>query len=393
MAGSTDCILEAMKMKNLHSRLSEYSSHDTCLITMTIPPNHLISKATALLTKELGTAANIKSESNRAAVKDAIKKLRVRLESYSQTPKNGLVLFSGTVSSEETGHKKTLVESVTPPKEVLSSIYTCGKRFDTSVLEEKEPDFSETHGFVVINGESAIFGLQKGVRLQTLWKTSVDLPKKHRRGGQSALRFDRQREEKRHNFLRKVTDSAKTHFLQNNLPNCAGLILAGTANLKNELKNLLDPRLQKIVLKVVDTSYGGEAGFKEAVRASADLLSATRFGREKKVLENFFQKLARESEGVCYGIENVATALENGALDTLIIHEAFDTICEKNGTSSDKNFQWFADRHALFKTKIEIITGMSGECVQFVNGFCGIGGLTRYNWDHDYSDSAEDGSD
>lgn len=264
MAGSTDCILEAMKMKNLHSRLSEYSSHDTCLITMTIPPNHL---------------------------------------------------------------------------------------------------------------------------------TSVDLPKKHRRGGQSALRFDRQREEKRHNFLRKVTDSAKTHFLQNNLPNCAGLILAGTANLKNELKNLLDPRLQKIVLKVVDTSYGGEAGFKEAVRASADLLSATRFGREKKVLENFFQKLARESEGVCYGIENVATALENGALDTLIIHEAFDTICEKNGTSSDKNFQWFADRHALFKTKIEIITGMSGECVQFVNGFCGIGGLTRYNWDHDYSDSAEDGSD
>jgi peptide subunit release factor 1 (eRF1) len=32
----------------------------------------------------------------------------------------------------------------------------------------------------------------------------VDLPKKHGRGGQSALRFARLRLEKRHNYVRKV---------------------------------------------------------------------------------------------------------------------------------------------------------------------------------------------
>jgi peptide subunit release factor 1 (eRF1) len=32
----------------------------------------------------------------------------------------------------------------------------------------------------------------------------VDLPKKHGRGGQSALRFARLRMEKRHNYVRKV---------------------------------------------------------------------------------------------------------------------------------------------------------------------------------------------
>lgn len=369
---------DTIRMKKLHSFLSSCRSPDTSLITMTIPPNHPLSKARELLTKELGSAENIKSDTNRRAVKEAINKLLTRLESISQTPKNGLLLFSGEVG------QKTIVVSITPPKEVLSSFYRCQKSFETIFLEEKEPDISETFRLVVINGESVLFGMQKGSRLHILQKTKVDLPKKHRRGGQSALRFNRLREEKRHNFLKKAAEGTKTCFLQDNIPNCSGLILAGTANLKNELKNLLDPRLK--VLRIVDTSYGGEAGLKEVVRYSADLLAATRFGREKKILEIFFLKLARDS-GACYRVKNVAAALESGALETLIIHEDFDEICEKKGVVSDRNFLWFANRLARFKTKAEIITGISGECVQFAEGFCGIGGITR--WDCESEDDEE----
>lgn len=36
----------------------------------------------------------------------------------------------------------------------------------------------------------------------------MDLPKKHGRGGQSALRFARLRMEKRHNYVRKVAELA-----------------------------------------------------------------------------------------------------------------------------------------------------------------------------------------
>ena len=39
-------------------------------------------------------------------------------------------------------------------------------------------------------------------------QVSVDLPKKHGRGGQSALRFARLRMEKRHNYVRKVAELA-----------------------------------------------------------------------------------------------------------------------------------------------------------------------------------------
>lgn len=41
----------------------------------------------------------------------------------------------------------------------------------------------------------------------------VDLPKKHGRGGQSALRFARLRLEKRHNYIRKCAELASQFFI------------------------------------------------------------------------------------------------------------------------------------------------------------------------------------
>lgn len=63
------------------------------------------------------------------------------------------------------------------------------------------------------------------------------------RGGQSAQRFGRIREEKRHNFLRKVAETAVKVFIANDKINITGLFLAGSAQFKVELSqtDLLDP--------------------------------------------------------------------------------------------------------------------------------------------------------
>lgn len=55
-----------------------------------------------------------------------------------------------------------------------------------------------------MDGNGSLFGTVSGNTREVLHKVSVDLPKKHGRGGQSALRFARLRLEKRHNYVRKV---------------------------------------------------------------------------------------------------------------------------------------------------------------------------------------------
>jgi hypothetical protein len=60
------------------------------------------------------------------------------------------------------------------------------------------------YGFIVMDGNGSLFGTLSGNTREILHKFTVDLPKKHGRGGQSALRFARLRMEKRHNYVRKV---------------------------------------------------------------------------------------------------------------------------------------------------------------------------------------------
>eukprot|EP00983_Pelagomonas_calceolata_P003162 103534-Pelagomonas_calceolata.AAC.5 len=62
----------------------------------------------------------------------------------------------------------------------------------------------DRYGFIVMDGNGSLFGTLSGNTREILHKFTVDLPKKHGRGGQSALRFARLRMEKRHNYVRKV---------------------------------------------------------------------------------------------------------------------------------------------------------------------------------------------
>lgn len=116
-----------------------------------------------------------------------------------------------------------------------------------------------------MDGNGTLFGTVAGNTREIVHKFTVDLPKKHGRGGQSALRFARLRDEKRHNYVRKVAELAVQHFIAGDKVNVTGLVLAGSADFKTELSqsDMFDQRLVAKIIKVVDVSYGGENGFNQ----------------------------------------------------------------------------------------------------------------------------------
>ena len=121
------------------------------------------------------------------------------------------------------------------------------------------------------------------VTLEKSCTNSQWIYQKHGRGGQSAVRFSRLREEKRHNYVRKVAEVAVQNFITADKVNVKGLILAGSADFKNELSksDLFDNRLQAKVIKIVDISYGGENGFNQAIELSAETLANVKFVQER----------------------------------------------------------------------------------------------------------------
>src|SRR6266550_4730840 len=154
---------------------------------------------------------------------------------------------------------------------IARSLYLCDNKFHTEALSELlESD--QKFGFIVMDGNGTLFGTLAGNTREVNHKFTVDLPKKHGRGGQSALRFSRLRDEKRHNYVRKVAELAVQHFISNDKVNVAGLVLAGSADFKTELSqsDMFDQRLAAKVIKVVDVSYGGENGFNQVTTFRCD---------------------------------------------------------------------------------------------------------------------------
>jgi peptide chain release factor subunit 1 len=199
-----------------------------------------------------------------------------------------------------------------------------------------------------MDGNGTLFGTLAGNTREVIHKFTVDLPKKHGRGGQSALRFSRLRDEKRHNYVRKVAEHAVQHFITADRVNVAGLVLAGSADFKTELSqsDLFDQRLTAKIIKVVDVSYGGENGFNQvrplhalsytrtdaraqAIELSAESLSNVKFVQEKKLIQRYFDEISQDSGKYCFGIEDTLKGLELGAVETLIVWENLDVMRHK----------------------------------------------------------------
>lgn len=211
------------------------------MISLIIPPKDQISRVSKMLADEFGTASNIKSRVNRLSVLGAITSVQHRLKLYTKVPPNGLVVYCGTIVTDE-GKEKKVNFDFEPFKPINTSLYLCDNKFHTEALSALLTDDNK-FGFIVMDGNGSLFGTLQGNTRDILHRFTVDLPKKHGRGGQSALRFARLRNEKRHNYVRKVAEEAVRLFITNDKPNVSGLILAGSADFKTELgqSDMFDP--------------------------------------------------------------------------------------------------------------------------------------------------------
>merc|ERR1712127_435506 len=403
------------KIKKLIKSLELARGNGTSMISLIIPPKDQISRISKMLADEFGTASNIKSRVNRLSVLGAITSVQHRLKLYAKVPTNGLVIYCGTIVTEE-GKEKEVNIDFEPFKPINTSLYLCDNEFHTEALTALLADDNK-FGFIIMDGNGALFGTLQGNTREVLHKFTVELPKKHGRGGQSALRFARLRMEKRHNYVRKVAEVATQMFISNDKVTTAGLILAGSADFKTELSqsDMFDPRLQGKIIKMVDISYGGENGFNQAIELAAESLANVKFIQEKKLIGRYFDEISQDTGKYCFGVEDTLKALEMGSVETLICWENLDIqrVTLKNHASGEEKIlflnseqekdktlytdqetgvemeleenmpllEWLANNYKKFGAGLEIITDRSQEGSQYVRGFGGIGGMLRYTVD------------
>lgn len=361
--------IEVFRQKKLLKYLRDARGNGTSMISLIIPPKEQLSKTNKLLVDEYGTATNIKSRVNRLSVLGAITSAQTKLKTYSKTPHNGLAVYVGTVLVEGNKERK-IAFGIEPIKPINTSLYMCDSKFhvdDLLALFEDETKY----GFVVIDGHGTLFATLQGNVQTVIQSISVDLPKKHGRGGQSSARFGRLRVEKRLAYVKKVAEMVTGFFVTNSISNVEGLVVAGHSDLKNELTPFIDARLT--IVATVDTNYGGKNGFNQAIELCGDILKDVKFTKEKKILQSFLYEINLNTGRFCYGLQATIGCLESGAVETLIVWDSTE-IEHENQPFVD----WIAEHYRDYGCRLVFVSNLTSEGTQFVDGFGGVGGLLRY---------------
>lgn len=312
-----------LRLKKSLKELSEMKGMGTELVTVVIPPEKMISDVRQQLGNEMGQAANIKSKSTKKHVTDALESAISSLNRYKTPGEGGIAIFVGhvIVGNNKTKLTSTVIDN--PPEPFSSFRYRCDSTFEISQLEEMLIDRT-SYGLFVIDRSEAAYGLASGKRLHFQEHITSLVPSKHGRGGQSAQRFERLIEEAAHNFFKKATERACNYWLPM-VNDLKGIIIGGPGATKDfVVKNdYFHHEIKKLIAEpFFDVGYSNESGLRELVQRAGSTMDQIELDVERTIVDRFLREVMQANPKATYGEVMIRSALDQGAVETLLISEA-----------------------------------------------------------------------
>ena len=390
-------ILKEMK------RLRSIKGYGTELISVYIPAGYQINEEISRLRQEYSESSNIKSKQTRGNVLSAIDKIIGYLRLFRETPKNGIAVFCGNLSDNQS---KVDIElfSIEPPSPINVNIYRCDSSFLLEPLELLL-DNKDMYFLIVMDGREATIGTLKGAHIQVVRRLNSTAHAKVRKGGQSARRYERAIEESIDDYVKRISESINEVFLQKQLK-ITGVILGGPGPAKEGFikGNTLNYQLK--LLGTYDVGYTDEFGLHELVEKAQDLLKEEAAAKERKIIEHFMQERVRNGLAT-FGYDNIKKALDNKQIKILIISDELELhrvtykcsscngVIEKIELGAERQnkhdcggtlevvktedvVEELIDQAELSGVDVIFVTSESSYGKEFTLGYHGLGAILRY---------------
>jgi peptide chain release factor subunit 1 len=298
--------------------LEEKRGGGTWHISLYIRPDKSLQSVQNRIVQEISEAESIKSDDTRSRVQSSLGKIKDALSEYRQTPDNGMAVFA----SPQDVH---VLDDL--PFECPENRYHCGKEY---ILDPLTAGFDTggSFGLIVIErGRGAVAVLESG-RLTNVLEKESHVMGKQKAGGQSQKRFERLREQQKHEFYKSIQESAYATFKPYDLD---GVVVGGTLSSAKEFEDGYVNHEWNII-GTYSVDHGDEQGLEELVtRAESALLEEERKD-EREAVDRFLKGL-REGDAE-YGRERVVTAIEQGRVETLLLSSNLD-VSDIRALSSD----------------------------------------------------------
>ena len=373
----------------LRVRIEEVSSataDEDALITIAIPPDKPVGEILERVEEDHAEAEYIDSDGESRGVMQALERARHALHGYDRTPENGLAVYVGVVDGD-------LVEYVFDdlPGPVREFVYERANEFDVEPLADLARPSAE-YGLLVVERGGAALGRLAGDRVELIEEFDSQVMGKSRAGGQSAQRFERERERQKHEFFETVAEEAERAFLGPDATagssgdagdsaggdsetasdaGVDGLLLGGTEVTVEEFRtdDYLDHRLRDaIVGGPVAVEYASEQGLRQLAEKSRERLDEAETRPAREALDRFFEAIREREDEVVYGEDDVEEALSYDAVDTVLVSDGLPA----------EEVREIADRAAEEGGESIVVPTEIERGRQFHESFGGVAALLRF---------------
>ncbi|MFC6719203.1 Vms1/Ankzf1 family peptidyl-tRNA hydrolase [Natrialbaceae archaeon GCM10025810] len=299
-------------------RLSSAAADRDVLVSLAVPSEGTIGEARRPVEADYAEATQLDERSLPKPLVEALGELRGRLNEYDELPENGLVAYAGVVDGDLV---TTVFDDLETPVE--EPIYEHGNEFDLEPIADLAASTPE-YGLLVVERGGAALGRLEEDGVEPIEVFDSDVPGKSSAGGQSAERFERDRERLKREFFDEVAERAARSFLGEDPVD--GVLLGGTTGTVEIFREEadLDHRLAERIVGEFAVEYASEQGLRQLVETGEEAIEERDRQEAREALETFFDDRRDDEEAVAYGDEAIDRALEYDAVDTLLVSTALE---------------------------------------------------------------------
>lgn len=317
---------------------------------------------------------NIKNESDSASTKysnrkdvrnrlqEVFKNIVQRLKLQKEIPENGLALFVGFFSVNDSKNEVLNVEELFPPKPITTYYYEVHDQFKLEPLREMLRN-QKVVGLLALDSKEASFGILNGERFEFIENITSGIHGKSGKGGSSQRRYERERDTELTHYFHRVEEHATKAFLENHI--VTAFIVGGPGTTKEDfLKgDYLHYELKNALLSTVDTQSAGREAVKEVLDKSCEVLENMCAPAEKMIVQRLLISLGKEDGLAIYGLNIVLNALKTGEAEVALATDSTDMIdliavCKKCGLSKSK----MVDKKKKLQIAQEMISSPCERC-------------------------------
>ncbi len=256
-----------------------------------------------------------------------------------------------------------------PPKPIDKFMYLCDRKYHTELIEDLYQDHDK-YGIILITGEEVKFYSICGTEIRNLDRGKVRITKNQKKGGQSAPRFGRIRDNEIQQYISHCCELSQEHYLEDDIPIIKGLVIAGNADKKDRLYENIHFKLKEMSQKMTISDKDNIHTIVERCKKIFDT-----HDEELNELNEFYEHINRDTNRGIYGIKQIMKSFENYSLQKVLIHEKFDKIKYHN-VEYDRDYI----KNKCEETNcqyIEILS-LNSQTDELYKGYGGIVGISWY---------------